>query len=354
VTLATALGNHSIPTVSDEGKMIPDVREEIPVAPVPSFQRGPHWIAVCAAVFTLPLLYVGGSVTTYRVGLAVPDWPQTFGINMFLYDFWNAPFGVRIEHTHRLYGAAVGIATLLLAGWFLVFERRPWMKGLGVLALVTVIVQGVLGGTRVTQVSTVLAAIHGVMGQAFFGLMVVLCVLTGRGWREQTRRTADVDHLRPRALLLLGMVAAQIALGSWLRHYGTRAALVAHAVLAVAVWAHALLLFLKVKRGKASSSGLVPSSLAAAVASTLQIVLGFVAMVYLLPFDGTPGPVSFYQAVVRTGHQTNGAVLLAATVVLDLRSFRLLARSTSSASTDFDLGATRQAKPGAMDWEAVA
>ena len=59
-------------------------------------------------MFTLPLLYVGGSVTTYRVGLAVPDWPQTFGINMFLYDFWNAPFGVRIEHTHRLYGAAVG------------------------------------------------------------------------------------------------------------------------------------------------------------------------------------------------------------------------------------------------------
>ena len=48
-----------------------------------------------AAVFTLPLLFVGGSVTTYRVGLAVPDWPTTFGINMFLYDFWNAPFGVR-------------------------------------------------------------------------------------------------------------------------------------------------------------------------------------------------------------------------------------------------------------------
>ena len=139
-------------------------------------------------MFTLPLLYVGGSVTTYRVGLAVPDWPQTFGINMFLYDFWNAPFGVRIEHTHRLYGAAVGMATLLLAGWFLVFERRRWMKGLGVLAVVAVIVQGVLGGTRVTQVSTLLAAVHGVVGQAFFGLMVVLVCFDRRGWREQTPR----------------------------------------------------------------------------------------------------------------------------------------------------------------------
>src|SRR5262249_46845306 len=144
------------------------------------YRRGPHWIALAATVFTLPLLYVGGSVTTYRVGLAVPDWPTTFGINMFLYDFWNAPFGVRVEHTHRLYGAAVGLCTLLLAGWFLLFERRGWMKALGVIALAVVVFQGILGGTRVTEVSTFLAAVHGTTGQAFFGLMVALCVLTGR------------------------------------------------------------------------------------------------------------------------------------------------------------------------------
>ena len=70
-------------------------------------------------------------MTTYRVGLAVPDWPTTFGINMFLYNFWNAPFGVRVEHTHRLYGAAVGLATIVLAGWLSCFERRRWMKALG-------------------------------------------------------------------------------------------------------------------------------------------------------------------------------------------------------------------------------
>ena len=67
----------------------------------PGYRRGPHWVAVFAAVFTLPLLFVGGSVTTYRVGMAVPDWPTTFGMNMFMYDFWNAPFGVRVEHTQH-------------------------------------------------------------------------------------------------------------------------------------------------------------------------------------------------------------------------------------------------------------
>ena len=70
-------------------------------------------------------------MTTYRVGLAVPDWPTTFGDNMFLYDFWNAPFGVRIEHAHRLYGAAVGLATVLLAGWFLAVRAPAVDEGAG-------------------------------------------------------------------------------------------------------------------------------------------------------------------------------------------------------------------------------
>src|SRR3954451_24178722 len=120
--------------------MTPGTAAKIGTAAAPSYRRGPHWMALFAAVFTLPLLFVGGSVTTYRVGMAVPDWPTTFGINMFLYDFWNAPFGVQVEHAHRLYGAAVGLATIGLTAWFLAFESRRWMKQLGIVALVAVIV----------------------------------------------------------------------------------------------------------------------------------------------------------------------------------------------------------------------
>ena len=96
-----------------------------------TYRPGPHRVALLATAFTLPLLFVGGSVTSFGVGLAVPDWPTTFGINMFLYDFWNAPFGVRLEHAHRLYGAAVGLATVVLAAWLLVADRRRFMKALG-------------------------------------------------------------------------------------------------------------------------------------------------------------------------------------------------------------------------------
>ena len=131
-------------------------------------------------------------------------------------------------------------ATLILAGWLLAFERRRWVKGLGVLAVVAVVVQGVLGGTRVTEVSTVLAAVHGAMGQAFFGLLVVLCVLTGRSWSKARPPVVDSERLRPRVVVNLVLVVAQIGVGSWLRHYGSRSALVAHGLLGLAVWAHIL------------------------------------------------------------------------------------------------------------------
>lgn len=290
-----------------------------------AYRRGPHWVAVFAAVFTWPLIFVGGSVTTYRVGMAVPDWPTTFGINMFLYDFWNAPFGVKVEHTHRLYGAAVGLSTLFLAGWFLLAERRRLMKGLGVLALVTVIVQGILGGTRVTQNSTALAAIHGVTGQAFFALMVTLCVLTGRDWIESANPQPDPGKFRRRSAMTLGMVAAQIAAGAWLRHFPSTHALWFHALVAAAVWSHATMLALRVERQKAEVPSLVPSSRAMTLAVAIQIALGVAAWWMLSPIDGTPRTVTILQAMIRTGHQANGALLLASTVILTLRAFRHLA-----------------------------
>ena len=300
----------------------------------PAYKPGPHWVAVVAALFTWPLIFVGGSVTTYRVGMAVPDWPTTFGINMFLYDFWNAPFGVRVEHTHRLYGAAVGLSTLILAVWFLAAEQRRSMKWLGVLAVVTVIVQGVLGGTRVTQNSTVLAAVHGVTGQAFFALMVSLCVLTGRDWIASSRPRVDTSHLRRRSAVTLVLVAAQIAVGAWLRHFPWMAStsLVTHALLGLAVWGHAAMLAWRVERNRGDVPELVPASRAMALAVLLQVVLGVASWWMLRPFDGIPRTVTIIQAMVRTGHQANGALLLAASVILTFRAFRHLAPAPKASS----------------------
>ena len=239
------------------------------------------------------------------------------------------PFGVRVEHSHRLYGAAVGLVTIVLAGWFLVFEPRRWMKGLGVLAVAAVIVQGVLGGTRVTQNLDVPGGRSRLRGPG---------VLRAHGRplrlhraRLAERRVEPPSRCRTSASRRLGwailaLVPAQIVLGSWLRHYGTWPALVGArgrwprpSGAAACSWPSA-------SSGRSASwPGLVPSARALGLLATLQVVLGIGAFTSLLPFDGTPRAVSFYQAVARTAHQTNGALLLAAAVVFNLRCFRQVA-----------------------------
>src|SRR3954469_25978294 len=180
----------------------------------PEYRGGPHRGAVFPAIFPWPLIFVGGLVTTSRVGMAVPDWPTTFGVNMFLYRFWEGAWGVFIEHGHRLYGAAVGVASIVLMVWFLVAERRRSLKVLGVVALLAVIGQGVLGGYRVRLNSTTLAAVHGCTAQAFFALMVVLCVLTGRDWANPVvEPPVDRTHLRRRAWVTLVLIYTQVVAG---------------------------------------------------------------------------------------------------------------------------------------------
>jgi cytochrome c oxidase assembly protein subunit 15 len=313
----------------------------------------------------LPLLYVGGSVTTYKVGMAVPDWPTTFETNMFTFNMWDQPFGVKVEHSHRLYGAAVGLFTLVLAGWLLIFEPRKWLKWVGILALGLVIVQGVLGGFRVTQNSTFLAAVHACIGQAFFALMVALCVFTGRRWQSQSSRHTPcaVTPIETRigvrlvtllAFTILALVPTQIALGSWLRHYGTWPALAAHSALAAAVWGCCLFLAFTVEQKKPIWPALVPSARALGLLATLQIVLGLGAFTSLLPFGGTPRTATFYEALTRTAHQTSGALLLAAAVVFNLRCFRHVAGVSSLAPSAEDAMLFRPAGPASRERGAVA
>jgi heme a synthase len=318
------------------------------------YRRVVHAVAIFAALFTLPLLYVGGTVTTYRVGMAVPDWPTTYQENMFLYNFWNAPFGVRVEHSHRLYGAGVGLATIVLAGWILAFERRRWIKGLGLLAVAAVIVQGILGGMRVTRLSTMLAAVHGCTGQAFFGLLVAICVFTGRDWSEAAGRAADRDHLRIRSLIAMGLVYAQIVLGGWLRHYGTPSALYLHSALAAAVGVYSAWLAWRIHTPRTEVPRLVWPSRILVAAVCVQIILGLAALALLWPLDGTARPVPSLQAVIRTGHQTNAAILFAASIVLTLRSFRHLAGATDDAAPRPAERPVGRPEPAALDWEAVA
>src|SRR5687767_2396741 len=106
----------------------------------------PHRLAVMTACATFPLLFIGGLVTSKGAGLAVPDWPTTFGYNMFLYPWSKMVGNVFYEHSHRLVASGVGLLTIALALSLWLQERRKGLRWLGVAALVLVVIQGALGG----------------------------------------------------------------------------------------------------------------------------------------------------------------------------------------------------------------
>src|SRR5438132_5694691 len=146
--------------------MIPDGRGTNKAFVPSSFSLWPHRIAILLAGATFPLLFIGGLVTSKGAGLAVPDWPTTFGYNMFLYPWSRMVGGILYEHSHRLIGSAVGLLTIALALVLWRKESRPWLRWLGVVALGAVIAQGVLGGLRVVLLQQTLAIIHACFAQA--------------------------------------------------------------------------------------------------------------------------------------------------------------------------------------------
>lgn len=176
------------------------------------------WL-MCLA--TILLICSGGMVTSKGVGLAVPDWPTTFGYNMFLFPVSKWVGGIFFEHTHRLIASAVGFMTIILAVWLRLAENRRWVRNLGYLALGLVILQGVLGGLRVTMLKDEIGIFHACLAQAFLGLLVIIALVTAQFWQSLSDNLVDLAKLRAiKSLALFTTVAIylQLALGATMRH----------------------------------------------------------------------------------------------------------------------------------------
>ncbi len=176
------------------------------------------WLTCFATVL---LICSGGMVTSKNVGLAVPDWPTTFGYNMFLFPVSKWVGGILFEHTHRLMGSVVGFLTIILAVWLWLREDRPWVRSLGVIALGGVILQGILGGLRVTMMKDEIGIFHACIAQAFLGLLVVIALVTTNFWQTLANLRIDPLKLTQIKTLAIGITLAiylQLALGATMRH----------------------------------------------------------------------------------------------------------------------------------------
>jgi cytochrome c oxidase assembly protein subunit 15 len=182
-----------------------------------------HRFALLTAGATLLLICSGGMVTSRGVGLAVPDWPTTFGYNMFLFPVSRWVGGIFFEHTHRLIASMVGFLTTILAVWIWRVDDRRWLRNLGFGALGAVILQGVLGGLRVTLLKDEIGVFHACLAQAFLGMLIVIAVATSGLWRgiSMVRTTQQGDSTRTLVRLAICttlVIYLQLGLGATMRH----------------------------------------------------------------------------------------------------------------------------------------
>ena len=282
-----------------------------------------HRIALLIASATVPLLFIGGLVTSKGVGLAVPDWPTTFGHNMFLYPWSEMVGGIFYEHGHRLFASGVGLLTVLLTIALWSREPRRWVRWLGALALFSVVVQGILGGLRVVLLEQTLAVIHGCLAQAFFALLVSLALFTSKEWEGQPRkvRVLEAGRIRRLSLLTTGFIYLQVVFGAVLRYTGSLVE--GHLLVALLVVVHVLLLAFRIQNIPNPEPKLWGPILILGILLILQLGLG------LGSFLGKFAPLSLAVppmavVVLTTTHLVVGALMLATSLVLTLRSFRLL------------------------------
>jgi len=291
---------------------------------------GLHRFAVLTAGATFALLFVGGLVTSTGSGLAVPDWPLSFGMV-----FPPMAGGVLFEHGHRLAAAAVGCLTVALALWTVVGEPRPGVRALGLLALLAVVLQGVLGGVTVLyKLPLAVSVTHACLAQAFFCLTVTLALVTGAEWTAARPREVS-PRLARLAGATTGLVFAQLVLGALMRHMGAGLAIpdfplafgrvvpplatpyitvhFAHRVGALAVTAAVAATLAAVLRDGAAGPWLRRPALLAAALVIVQATLG-ASVIW-----------SGRAVLPTTTHLVVGAALLATCLVLALRAGRVAA-----------------------------
>ncbi len=293
--------------------------------------------SILAVIVCVALISWGGLVTSIDAGLAVPDWPASFGsYDPFATGFedpanpeskWWHHLPILAEHGHRLLGALVGLLTVVLALWIWRFDPRRWMRRLGFAALGLVVLQGILGGLRVIWVSLDLAVVHALTAQLYFSLLVALALFTSKRWLRAEAAPAAGPDAKRLSVLALATVAAlyvQIILGALLRHPGEGVHIgfaVVHITGAFVVLGLVLATCSRVRQDFSENRLLNRAAWIMLGAVAVQLMLGFTAFTVLL-FETRLAQRSTAQVVLNSVHLVVGALLLASAVCLALLSLR--------------------------------
>ena len=285
------------------------------------YNRGLHRFAIFTSCCTLVLIVAGALVTSNDAGLSVPDWPTSYGS---IYKIPHMVGGIVYEHSHRMVAEFVGLLTIVLAVWTWRVEKRRWLRLLGVAALGTVIIQGVLGGMTVLFfLPAPISSAHAAVAQTFFCIAVAIAVFTGQRWVEEHPRT-ELDQRRPAlftlTVLSIFVLYVQLILGAMFRHHGlswwphvVNAGVVAivlswTAIRAISVYPNVE----AVRRPAIAMLGLMVA----------QLCLGFLAFITRVMWGRDAAQPELPMVISTVIHVAVGALLLATTVVLAIQVWR--------------------------------
>ncbi len=284
--------------------------------------------AVLTAAFIFPLIFVGAGVTSKDAGMAFPDWP-TSDAHLLNPPGWLHDNAKLWEHGHRLVGWTVGL--LAIASTVACWPNGGAVRLAATTTLFMIIVQGVLGGLRVTEISRVLAMLHGIWGQVCFCVAAATAMMASATWiaMERVSPTRATRFFQRGCALSAVGVLVQLCLGAAYRHFGWRSALIAHILWAIVVilvlsW---LAMWTLEQYGQSRPFGFFGKALAVLIAA--QMLLGGLA--FLVTVMGASWSATAVWAA-PTAHVAAGALMLACLLLMTMcgiRRFRAESDSTS-------------------------
>ena len=290
--------------------------------------KGLNRFAILLACATFFLIIAGALVTSHDAGLATSDWPLSNGQffpKMVGNLFW--------EHGHRMIATTVGLLTIGLLIYIRTKEKRKWVRRLGVLALLAVIAQGLLGGLTVKlMLPLAVSAAHATLAQLFFCTTVSLAVFTSTSWAEAQELPAEGKGglpLRYLCTAALVTIFLQLIIGATLRHSATwdqqlpTELILAHVGGALAVVVALGTATLTVLRRHKGQSFLTRPATLALMLLFVQLFLGVTAYVTRLRSPNDPQPLN-PMVGITVAHVACGALVFATTIVLTLRVFKVL------------------------------
>jgi len=297
-----------------------------------------HRFACLLAGLTFLLIVAGASVTSNRAGLAVPDWPTTYGQFMFLFPMSKWVGNIFYEHGHRLIASAVGMLTVVLAFWLVRAEPRRWVRRLGIGALAVVIAQGILGGLTVKfMLPPPISIAHAGLAEAFFCIAVTLAIVTSERWMQPTPAAQVHDGRLVQRLALASTVAIyiQIILGAAIRHaeVGTFAHIFGALAVFGCVVGTAFVVLFSVKQ-----KGFLQHAILLLCLVTAQIALGLVTLMVRVP-KNAEGQLTAIQVLLPTAHLALGALILATSLAMTLKTWRFLSAPREEVTLPFAQGA---------------